>query len=235
MTVRADPKLSASGCVQDAPQQAPGEAAADSDLHPQPSITPSTAQDSDDAGTAARHDIDRSSTAPEAATAATSACPSDCVDWLRNRLELLCPPAASAARNGAASPAEFVAAVFDPLRHTPTFADFLASTDAAPTLFAYLDSSHALRLGAAVPPAGDFLSLMYFLRAPGCEEVQWSARTIFNRVQVGVVKDRDPLEALQRLMGSVFVPALLRNTAWPEAIRKDFSAAVRNSFHPAYC
>ena len=45
-------------------------------------------------------------------------------------------------------------------------------------------------------------------------------------LQVGLLKDKDPMEGLERLMKSVFAPLILNNTTWPDSIRKDMSASL---------
>jgi len=149
-----------------------------------------------------------------------------CVDWFKSRLEMLCPSSSSAIRNGASDASDFAESLFRSDVHTPLFARFLADP-ATPPLFAFVDASRTLQLTFSVPKAGACSAFVYLLRSAGDAEGTWDVRTIRRRVHVGVLKDKSPLENLQRLMSNIFAPAMLNNKQWPETIRKDFSSQVR--------
>jgi dynein heavy chain, axonemal len=51
-----------------------------------------------------------------------------------------------------------------------------------------------------------------------------TARTLC--LQLGVVKDGDPMGGLERLMKSVLAPLILSNGTWPDTVRKDMTAAM---------
>lgn len=172
----------------------------------------------------------------------------DCRAWLQQRLRLLCPGQGSALRGDAEDAASFVAELYDSLQHGAAFQAFLVGVQ--PCLFAYITPDRALALAPRAPRPGAHAVLLYILKPQGYAEATWTAASLTQHMQVraavlpgvgdqlkvrgsgcsnsavlclqvGVVKDRDPVDTLERLMQRVLAPIVLSNTTWPDTIRKD--------------
>lgn len=108
---------------------------------------------------------------------------SSCVSWLTQRLRLLFPASSSSLRGSAQSATEFVDDLFDPIKHTLVFEDFLRRTDGLP-LFVSLTPSRHFNMATSVPQTGSYTSFMYFMKPTIKEDHDWTSGSLTDSIQV---------------------------------------------------
>ena len=106
-----------------------------------------------------------------------------CVEWLKQRLELLCPAADSKLRGSSESPAAFIAELFDEKEHTQALDSFLHE-DPARTLFAVITPKRALKLSISAPKPAEYAAMMYILCPAKKGAVRWTMTSLSRQAQV---------------------------------------------------
>lgn len=106
-----------------------------------------------------------------------------CLQWLRQRLQLLCPAADSPLRGDAETPADFVTQLFDEEEHGAIFEAFLQE-ESARTLFAFVTTSRQLMISTMVPKPGDYTAMMYMLCPAKGSIVRWNMASLARKLQV---------------------------------------------------
>lgn len=71
-------------------------------------------------------------------------------------------------------------------------------------------------------PLQEQKQLAYFIRH---ENVEITAENFQKTVQFGTVR-RPYIDSLMRILNSVFLPRLFRNTTWPESIKNEFFSEI---------
>ncbi|KAL0040883.1 hypothetical protein WJX79_008591 [Trebouxia sp. C0005] len=117
-----------------------------------------------------------------------------------------------------ADSAEWVVTKWDAAEHLPVIESFLSSLKVA-QVFAWLDklADDKLMLSTSLQTQPD--KALFFTRDT---ERLILPDNIQEVVQVGVIQGGDTMQALLRLMSTLYAPQFITGSLWPESIQKDF-------------
>ena len=121
------------------------------------------------------------------------------------------------------SPIEWISTLWD-VGLATTASSFLMGVKSS-HMFAVLDCSTpaAPKLSMQLSIPRSFDALAYFVRDPSKFVTK---ENISELVLFGTLRGGDALHSLLQTMSGLYVPAVLGNSSWPEAVRADFTAQL---------
>jgi len=145
-----------------------------------------------------------------------------CLAWIQSKLELLFPAEGSELRKDIDDPSQWLQSLWEPDVHTNVASRFLMDVKST-RMFAMLETKPQLRLVLTVDVPKSFEQLVYFVRDPAKFVTK---ENIGEVVFLGLLRGGDALHSLLRQMHGLYVPAVINNTSWPEAVKADFTAQL---------